>query len=415
MKVMWIVNTVFPKPAEEFGIGKQVFGGWLLGLFNEVKENKKIEKIIIAATYNCKELKKIEDKNITYYLVPCKKNTKYDKTQEKYWKKINETENPDIVHIHGTEYAHSLCYLNACGGKNVCTSIQGLVSVCGKKFNYYAGVSKYPITFRDIIRNDSVYQAREKFEKRGKYEIETLKKSRVIIGRTNWDKAHAYSITNKENYEKCNESLRKSFYEKKWDINNIERHTIFISQASYPIKGFHKMIEAAVILKKKYKDIKIYVAGTQITKNKTLKEKIKLSGYGKYLIKIIKDNNLENSIVFTGLLNEEQMCSRLLKSHIFVQASSIENSPNSLGEAMLLGMPCVASYVGGTSDMLLDKKEGFLYPFNESEMLANYISQLFENDNLAIEMGKNARKHAIETHDYKKNAKRIIEIYEKMI
>ena len=415
MRVMWIVNTIFPKPAEELGLDRPLFAGWLLGLFEELKKNKKISQLIVATTYNGKILKRIQDNNIVYYLIPNNSNNKYSKKQEQYWKQIKKHENPDVVHIHGTEYPHALCYLNSCGGNNVCTSIQGLINECSKKNNYFADITKFPITIRDIIRNDTVYQARKKFEVRGKYEIKALEKSKIIIGRTNWDKAHSFSITHKNNYEKCNESLRKIFYEKKWCIDNIERHSIFISQASYPLKGFHKMIDAAILLKKKYKDIKIYVAGTNITQNKTLKEKLKLSGYGKLLNQLIKKNELENNIEFTGLLNEEQMCNRLLKSHIFVQASSIENSPNSLGEAMILGMPCVASYVGGTADMLLDKKEGFLYPFGESEMLADYISQIFENDELAIEFGKNAREHAIKTHNYKENANRIIEIYEKVI
>ena len=270
-------------------------------------------------------------------------------------------------------------------------------------------------SLRDIIRFDSMHQARKKFEKRGTYEIEALKKARIIIGRTNWDKAHAYAITNKNNYEKCNESLRKSFYEKEWNINNIERHSIFVSQASYPLKGFHKIIEAARILNKKYSDLRIYIAGLPIIKMETIKDKMKITGYGKYLNKIIKKNNLQDNIIFTGLLNEEQMRDKLLKANIFVQGSSIENSPNSLGEAMLLGMPCIASYVGGTADMLLDKQEGFLYPFNETEMLANYIIQLFEDDELACKFGNKARSHALKTHDTKNNSNRMIEIYEKIV
>lgn len=415
MKVMWIVNTIFPKPASELGLQKSVFGGWLLGLFDELKKSKKIDQFVIVSTYNCDKLLRFVDGNIIYYLVPCKNSIKYYSDQQKYWKEIVQTENPDVVHIHGTEYPHSLCFLDACGGDNVCVSIQGLVSAYSSKYAYYAGISKFPITFRDFVRFDSVYQGRKKFQNRAIYEVDVLKKAKIIIGRTNWDKAHVYSITNKDNYEKCNESLRKSFYEKKWNIDSIERHSIFVSQATYPIKGFHKVIEAACILKKRYSDLKIYVAGSPITKTETIKDKLRITGYGKYLNSLIEKNNLQDNIIFTGLLDEEQMRDRLLKSHVFVQASSIENSPNSLGEAMLLGMPCVASYVGGTADMLLDKCEGFLYPFNESEMLASYVMQLFENDELAIKFGESARSHAFKTHDVRKNASRMIEIYEKLI
>jgi glycosyltransferase involved in cell wall biosynthesis len=109
------------------------------------------------------------------------------------------------------------------------------------------------------------------------------------------------------------------------------------------------------------------------------------------------------------------MVDRLLKSHVFVQTSSIENSPNSLGEAMLLGMPCVASSVGGTADMLRDKEEGFLYRFDDEKMLVKYITDIFEHDKLAIELGKKAKQHANNTHNRLKNTECIINIYKELI
>ena len=50
-----------------------------------------------------------------------------------------------------------------------------------------------------------------------------------------------------------------------------------------------------------------------------------------------------------------------LEADVFLLPSQSENSPNSLGEAMLLGLPCVASNAGGIPDMLADGQEGLLY------------------------------------------------------
>ena len=90
--------------------------------------------------------------------------------------------------------------------------------------------------------------------------------------------------------------------------------------------------------------------------------------------------DLERNVVFTGPLDEEKMCQRYLKSNVFVCPSSIENSPNSLGEAMVLGVPCVASDVGGVSDMLKHKEEGFVYQTDAPYMLAHYVCEIFENE-----------------------------------
>lgn len=410
MRILWVVNILFPYPSKKMGKKINPFGGWLIGLFNEIKDNKNI-KLAIATVCECNSFQCFNNENITYYLIPKndQKNGWYDA--------INEF-NPDLIHLHGTELGYGKLIQNLFPERKVITSIQGLVSIYS---DFYIANIKHrdilkSITLRDLLKGN-IYKEQRDFFDRGKLEQEILKKSTAVIGRTNWDCSCSYSITGEDKYYKCNESLRDSFYKEQWNIENIEKNSIFISQASYPIKGFHIVLEAANILKYKYNydDLKIYVAGNNIIDTSTLIKKIKLSGYSKYILSLIKRYKLEKNIVFTGLLKENEMIERLKKSNVFVQASSIENSPNSLGEAMLIGMPCVASNVGGTSDMLKDKEEGYLYPFGDYSLLAYYISKIFDNSIDVVKMGTNARKHALITHDRKNNAETMLEIYKKVI
>ena len=95
---------------------------------------------------------------------------------------------------------------------------------------------------------------------------------------------------------------------------------------------------------------------------------------------LIKKYSLQNNIIFTGILNEKEMKQKFLESHIFVSSSAIENSPNSVGEAMVLGIPIISSYVGGVPDMIEHKKEGYLYQPDAPYMLAHYIDLLFSDD-----------------------------------
>lgn len=81
------------------------------------------------------------------------------------------------------------------------------------------------------------------------------------------------------------------------------------------------------------------MAGIGITAYGSLKEKLKISGYGKYLRKLMEENGLEDKITVLGQLSDVQMKEAYLNSHVFVCPSALENSPNSLGEAMLLGVP----------------------------------------------------------------------------
>lgn len=416
MKILWIVNTIFPYPAKMIGLEKNVFGGWLNGMANEVIENENVD-LAIATVYNGNEIKKISDGKTIYYLIPGAPATKYNKKSEIYWKEINNDFKPDLVHIHGTEYTQGLAFINACSNIKSVVSIQGLVSVYSKY--YLANISKKDIlkniTFRDIIKRDNIFQAKKKFYLRGINEEKTIKKSGNIIGRTDWDYANCLAINPNMKYFKCNENLRDSFYTGKWDIKNINRYQIFFSQASYPIKGLHILIEALPIIKKKYPNVKVIVAGQNILDNSSIKSTIKRNGYAKYLDNLINKNGVKENIEFVGILNEEQMKEKMLESNVFVQASSIENSPNSLGEAMLLSIPCVASNVGGTSNLLEDKKEGFLYPYTETAMLAHYIMKIFDDDNLASSLGSAAHKHAALTHDKNKNCQELLNIYTDII
>lgn len=416
MKVLWIVNTIFPFPSEKIGITKTSFGGWLNSLAEEISKKENI-KLSIAALYSGKEILEFFDGRIFYYLIPGFPGIKYNKRTEKFWTIINNKFQPDLVHIHGTEFAHGLAFVNACPNVKVVTSIQGLVSVISKV--YYANMDFFEIfkniTFRDIVRNDTIFHQKREFEKRGINELKIICNSDAVIGRTDWDYANCKAIDNKINYYFCNENLRSSFYKNKWCIDNVKRNTIFCSQASYPLKGLHHVIRALYILKHNYKDAKLIVAGYNILDDKSLLNRIKRSGYGKYISRLIRKLDLEDSIEFTGILSEGQMVKKMLESNVFVLASSVENGSNSLGEAMLMSMPCVAANTGGSNSMLTHKKEGFLYPYTEPAMLAEYIYQVFSNDELANSFGKNARKKAISRHNRDRNCERTIEIYKQII
>lgn len=411
MKVLWIINTIFPYPSEQLKIKPTVYGGWLLGLFNELKNRDNIE-LSIASVYKGNKFLKYENDSINYYLLPCNNNSKYDKNLEKYWKNVVLEYKPDLVHIHGTEYVHALAFQKACPNVKNIVSIQGLISVYA---NYYLSNINYNeikkcITLRNFIKG-SIFKEQKAFFKKGVYEKKIIRNADAIVGRTNWDYANSIAISKKDIYYKCNENLRDSFYDKCWDYRNIRKNSIFVSSANYSIKGFHIMIEALKILKDKYPDIKVYVAGTNLMDKSTLISKIKYSDYQKYLYKQIKRFNLIKYIEFTGPLNESQMTKMMLKSNVYVQTSSIENSSNALGEAMILGLPVVASNVGGTGELLIDKKEGYLYPFGDYGQLAYYISKVFDDSKESIELGLNAKKHAERTHNKQENVNDLIEIY----
>ena len=419
MNILWLINIPLPEASQLMGEKPAPFGGWLINASKDLANKEEVELSIAFPSNKANKFKELKGEKIKYYpFIPVKENDNKVIEYNESFKTLLNNLKPDIVHIYGTELAHTLSMVNICNTLNIKTviSVQGLVSIIEK--HMYSNLPIHAIygnTFRTIIRKDSVNGLKKLFRNRGNNEIEALKKTNHVIGRTTWDKACSSQINPEARYHFCNETLREEFYKHQWDVNDCEKYSIFLSQGQYPIKGLHYMLEAMPLILKKFPKAKVYISGKDITKSDSIKDKLLMTYYGKYIKKIIKRLDLERNVVFTGPLDEEKMCQRYLKSHVFVCPSSIENSPNSLGEAMVLGVPCVASDVGGVSDMLRHKEEGFVYQTDAPYMLAHYVSEIFENEDVALKFSKNAREHASKTHDRDENTRRLIEIYKCII
>lgn len=419
MKILWITNIPLPEASSLINEDSVPFGGWLVNASDALAEKEDINLSIAFPKKNIVDNLFIQGEKKSFYAFPevTEKNINASNI-DLCLKKILEDTNPDIVHIFGTEYPHTLAIVNLCESKKINTviSIQGLMSICSVHYMAYLPERvQNKFTLRDLIKRDNLKQQRNKFIKRGEFEIKSIKKVEHVIGRTTWDKACVKQINSDVQYHFCNETLREQFYKHEWDINKCEKYSIFISQGTYPIKGLHIILEALPIVLTKFPDTKLYVGGHNITKTKSLKDKLKMSSYGKYIKELIYKNNLADKVIFTGILNESEMCDRYLNSNVFVCPSSIENSPNSLGEAMILGVPCISAYVGGVGDLLNHRREGFVYQADAHYMLAHYICEIFDNKKMTLEFSKNARLHAMKTHDRQENTDRIIAIYKKII
>lgn len=417
MRVLWIVNVPTPEASSLLNIDSTPYGGWLTLTSRVLSESDEIElSIAFPQSLDRQKYKLIKGEKIDYY--PFKPQNKLNSYDEEELLKILEQSCPDIVHIFGTEYSHSSFFSNICIKNNIkfTVSIQGLVSVYSKHYMAHLPaklMNKY--TIKELIKRSNLKAQKSNFVKQGVIEKQVIMDSKYIIGRTDWDKACTEQINDSAKYFHCNENLRSSFYDGKWNINTKEKHSIFLSQGNYPIKGMHLMLEALFIVIKKYPNCKLYVAGNNIYKNRTIKEKLKLSTYAKYIISLIKKYNLDDKVVFTGPLNEDEMKKMYLKSHVFVCPSSIENSPNSLGEAMILGVPCITSNVGGVSNLIEHEKEGYIYQGDAPYMLAYYIEQVFKDDEKTISLSNAAIQKATSTHNYIKNNFRLIEIYKNIL
>jgi glycosyltransferase involved in cell wall biosynthesis len=83
--------------------------------------------------------------------------------------------------------------------------------------------------------------------------------------------------------------------------------------------------------------------------------------------------------------------------HLYVQASVAEGMPNSVLEAMAAALPVAATAVGGTPEVVVDGKTGFLVPPRDPVALADAMLRLLADRGLAEAFGRAGRER-VETH-----------------
>lgn len=423
MKVIWLTNVATQMVDSIINENKRSFfgGGWLDGLSERLLMDKSFKLVLCYPLYTQKENIEGGKDNFKFYGFAAdgkklRKGTAGIETFEKYFEMILRNEHPDVVHIHGTEfeYCYSMCRVAERLGMldRVVISIQGLVGVYAN--HLFAGMTAADVrkcTLKEFLTQNSVYDTYKAYVRRGEFEEKSLKMVKHVMGRTSWDKACVDLVNPKCQYHFSNETLRDPFYEETWDYDTCESHTIFASQALLPLKGLHILLKAASLIKDEYKDLRIKVAGQNIISGNWING----SSYGLYIKKLIKKYELDGQVEFLGPQNALQMRNQMLKCNVFVSPSTIENSPNSVGEAMLLGTPCISSDVGGVNDMLRRDEEGFIYPYDEYYMLAYYIKYVFDCKKRIASVTKKAQEHARITHDPMINSGGVMAIYEEII
>lgn len=427
MKVLWVCNIMLPAIARQLGVSYSNREGWLSGLLDRTLQEQGHNRIELGIAFPAgadadifhRTMQLGENASCHCYSFPENIDAPeiYDEGLENRFHEILTDFEPDIVHVFGTEYPHALACVRAYGRpERTLIGIQGLCSVIGEKYmaDLPPKVQKQA-TLRDRIREDSIRQQQKKFIKRGENEKAALLLTGHVAGRTDFDREQTAKINPSAKYHFLNETLRGIFYHDRWKRTACEPYSIFVSQGDYPIKGFHYLLQALPKVLERFPDVHVYVAGSNIIQDDTLKDRLKLSAYGKYIRKLIRDKRLGEHVTMLGRLTAEEMKEQYLNSHLYVLPSAIENSPNSLGEAMMLGVPCVAADVGGVHNMLTDGGDGMLYPAGDTEALADRIIEIFTKEAIVERFSDNARKHARINHDADQNYYRLVHIYREML
>ncbi|MDZ4109889.1 MAG: glycosyltransferase family 4 protein [Brevundimonas sp.] len=411
-RILWIVNIVLPAVATELGLSKTPFGGWLTLMTDRLALRDDF-RIAVAMRAPVKTLTRIEKNGIVYYAMPQSASDAFDVDDGTVAEVLADFV-PEVLHAEGSEMAYTRRFLKAWAGPKL-LSLQGVIN--GNR-NYDLGRlpllsmlnplrPKTALTAVALMANFAL-----RFLPRLKAERETIQLADHIMGRTVWDRAQAWAINPDATYHHCSRILRDGFYGAAWDSAGHEPHSIFVGNAASPRKGTHVVIEAVRLLRRAYPDIRLYVAGeSPMEAGSSFKRHV---GYPAYVCDLIDRHGLKDRVTFTGLLDEPGMVRRMEQSHVFVMSSIIENSPNTLGEAMMVGTPSVSSFTGGVPSMASDEVDVLMYRADDPAMLAIQIKRLFDDPALCGRLSASARKRARQTHDPEANVQALVAAYDRI-
>lgn len=398
MKIVWFVNMILPDFARALNLEVNNRGGWMPSLVSALRRYAPDIELHICSAGSQGACADVD--GVRYYALGNAYEGRFFHRPSELFSRnaarlIREI-NPDVIHFHGSEGLFGTVDASIYDKNKCVVSLQGILQ--GSHPHYAGGINELEIRrYRNYINflltRYTITRGAESWRARmGESERVALKRAKYVMGRTDWDKAWTHYLAPDARYFHVGEVLRPEFYGGIRNVKNIRRHSVFCGGAmAYPLKGGHWLLRAIAALKRYYPDIQLRVANADKVKPQaTVKNWLRRNEYQRYLWRIIKENGLEENVVLMPSLTASEVADELRRAEIFCLPSMCENSPNSIGEAMLLGTPVVATDVGGISSIVKNGAEGILVPSADPAMLASAISDLFNSSEKASVMANAA-------------------------
>lgn len=405
MRVLWFTNT----PSNYLqGTNAYNGGGWISSLESELSKQKDVS-LGIAFLLNG-QAGKVERDGVCYYpisnrfqglsgkirgmfLTEDKRNGFY---MHEYLKIISDFK-PDIINIFGTEKNYGLIAKY--------TKIPIVIHIQGLLIPYFTAYFPPGYNLISYVCNAlnpwkivKRWHSYDTFRKNAEREKEIFKYNSHFVGRTKWDERLTSIYSPQATYDYCSEILRNAFYEAA--ERNIPKRLIIMTTISDPLyKGFDVVLKCASLMKCQMgMDFEWKVYGNIQPRFIEEVEGIKSGEVGVRLM---------------GVASPEEIKKSILNSSVYVHPSYIDNSPNSVCEAQMMGCTVIGQFVGGMPSLIKQGETGVLVPANDPYQMACAIRYIYLNPERNIEIARKAAADAHQRHDKSQIVSDLMKIYKK--
>lgn len=406
MRVLWF--SVTPSLFNPFS-NSHNGGGWIASLEQIVRKSDVIDLGI--AFYFGNDYNVYHNDGVKYYTLPndhrslIQRLVASDDTNarvDRYLKIVDDFK-PDIIHVFGSENDFGL----------ICdkTDIPVVIHMQGSLPPYHNALFPIGMNKLDFLSGRGLtwrrrligWRSESSFRRKAERETKILKNCRFFMGRTAWDKNIVKLFNPSAMYYHCEEALRDSFIngDKVWKYRERTKMLI-VSVISNPwYKGVDLILKTAKLLKVdvglQFEWAVYGVSDIRFFENK----------YG------VKAHDVNVDI--KGSVGKETLVDALCDASCYVHTSYIDNSPNSLCEAQYLGVPVLATYVGGIPSLVEDGHTGILFPANDPYSLAGHLQVIHNNRQFSENLGNAARRIAIDRHNPDSIGASLLNIYKSVL
>lgn len=409
MKVLWFSTTPSLGGAR---LGRSnAGGGWIRSLEQQVRDHVELS----VAFYHEQGAAPYRQDGTTYYALPRARHHLVGKAVSRLTDALETDDDvlrladlvtdvgPDVVHVHGTEGPFGLVQRHTT--VPTLTSVQGVLSAVELK--YFSGLDRRSARRhagpRELALRNSYADRYRVLAKQAEREREMLRISRHLTGRTDWDRRVLSVLAPEATYDHLDEILRPPFYDARWEPHDHPKLELFTTTGPNLYKGLETLLRCAALLDDLGVDYRWSVAGLAA---------------GDPFVELFRralGTPWPPRVQLLGTLGETALVERMLASDLFVGVSHSENSPNSLCEAQLLGLPSVTTYAGGTASLVTDDVDGVLVQDGDPYALAGAVVELRDDPARAAALGARARERAGQRHDPARITERVLELYRGLV
>jgi glycosyltransferase involved in cell wall biosynthesis len=380
MKVLWLAS--FPTPFETHPASVP----WVLTLAELVAKHPSVElSILNFADHLPQDVNEFEHNGM--HLIFLRVPTRRADILSLYQRRIAiiakylraHYREYDLIHLHGSE----LQFQVATAGLDIpqLLSVQGLVSEAVK-------VVPNPVSMLKALWTLASY-----------YERKYLPQIPHFSCRTHWDKAHISRLSPGATIHHNWETIRPAFFAPPAAADPTLRPQVLFLGGQQVLKGFHETLAAFDIARQHHPELKLVLGGRANATD---------------VQKAVREAGLTHigpqDVDCRGFLGPEELAQLCHESMCLLHPSYIDNSPNTICEAQVAGLPVVASDVGGVTSLIENDQTGLLSDLSPQH-LATQVLRLCDDPSLRQRLARQAQAVAHERHDPVKVLQKTLDIY----